>query len=292
MTAASTVDVYSTPIHSGDTLLVHFEPGIMPDRMRDYLRDIRLSGVKVVFCCHRFDQAILSAWGFGADRFVVHRNYGISDSRVVEIPLGCPVYTSTETPEGIRIRMGLPTDRIIAITIGFLASWKRLPELARALAAALGDSNIFIVFQTPLPFQHEGTEEANLRGAMASFKTGSAQLSTNFIGPKDLLDLTYSADLGFFFHPIHTGSVSAATKQLISVRRPMVVTASSHAADLRQGVERIATFDPATFARHVVHVASDPVRLKELKTEATREYERINMDVVAAQYLELFEGLG
>jgi len=57
------------------------------------------------------------------------------------------------------------------------------------------------------------------------------------------------------------------------------------------GVVRIGSFDPAEFAREVVSVATNTEAMAGLQRDATHEYDRLNMDVVAKQYVELFEQL-
>jgi hypothetical protein len=69
------------------------------------------------------------------------------------------------------------------------------------------------------------------------------------------------------------------------------VTNSSHASDLRKGIVRVDTFDCGTFARAAVSLAEDATRRAALEAEMGQEYERMNMDAVAAKYLALFEAL-
>jgi hypothetical protein len=289
VTATTAADLDRATSGELDAILVHFEPGIIPDSLRQRLQILRARGVKIVFCCHWFEPSTLRDWSAVVDRFVVHRSYGITDSRVVEIPLGCAVYEPKETIAAVRARLGLPIARTVVTTLGFLAEWKRLPDIVRALALARGE--VFVNIQTPLPFQYAGNEEAKLRTAMTLFAPGTARLSTEFIDRKALLDFAYASDLGFLFHAIHTNSASAATKPFVSARCPLVITSSSHTSDLRAGIERVEGFDPAVFAQRVVSTARDQNKLSALKAQMQREYARMNMTVVAAQYFNLLKQL-
>jgi glycosyltransferase involved in cell wall biosynthesis len=274
-------------LRAGDTLLVHFEPGLMTEKV---CRRVLNSSARRVFCCHWFAPDVVGKWP-EVDKFVVHRDYSVRNPKVVEIPLGCPPYEPSGSVADIRDRFGIPQDRLVVTTVGFLAAWKQLPELARALAVQTDElREVFVNFQTPLPFLIVNDEELRLRISMHHFAPGAYRYSTDFLSRTDLADLVYASDLGFVFHPADTGSVSAAVRQFTSSRCPLVVNSSSHSSDLR-GVERVNGFDLETFTRMVVRTALNKERLVELKNQTVKEYERINMDAVAAQYLSLFRSL-
>ena len=88
----------------------------------------------------------------------------------------------------------------------------------------------------------------------------------------------------------NTGSVSAATKQFVSGRTPLVITGSSHASDLQGGVVRVEGFDPADLAEAALSLARDERRRAALREEAEREYARLNMNEVARRLAELLQG--
>lgn len=290
----SDVDSAAGVLGPGDVLLMHFEPSIMSNGLRGALESACARGVKVVFCCHYFDRQSFDRWEPLAHRFVVHRSYGFSHPKIVEIPLGCPIYEPEASRADLRARWGLPKDRVVLTTVGFLSAWKKIPELVEALLAyAPSQPRLFINVQAPRPFfeQPQSSEESRLHAQMARFPSGYARCSTDFLGQRDLLDMVHASDVGFVFHGTHTGSVSAATKQFVSARTPVVVTSSSHAADLRAGVERVDSLDPHAFAGRVVHVATQTVMQAKMREEMQAEYDRINMDVVALQYLDLFRNL-
>lgn len=278
----------------GTTLLVHFEPGLVSGSTAELLREARGRGARIVFCCHLFEPAILSAWGSLVDRFVVHRPYaGVASDKLVEIPLGCPEYTPpAEDRAALRARLGLPADRLVATTLGFLVRWKRLPETLTALLEQLPPS-VFLQVLTPPPFRGSAEDEiARVYAVLARHKAHDRVLfSTDFRPAQELLDRVHASDLGFLYHGEDTGSVSAATKSFVSARTPLVATGSSHAADLREGVLRVGSFQHKAFAVEVARVAEDPALRKDLRAGMAREYERLRMTAVARQYAQLLSRL-
>jgi len=245
-------------------------------------------------CCHWYDHEYMSQYEDNVDCFVLHRDYSPKSEKSVFIPLGCPVYRATKENPELRTQFGLPLDATVLTTIGFLTRWKSIPELAMAMLNAIaGHPKLHVRIHTPWPYDDAGAgaEEASVRAVMNAHGCKNMSFSKEFLPEHEALDLAHASDLGFVFHGFHTRSVSAATKQFVSAGRPLVVTGSSHASDLRMGVVRIGSFDPAEFAREVVSVATNTEAMAGLQRDATHEYDRLNMDVVAKQYVELFEQL-
>jgi len=279
-------------LRRGDTLLVHYEPGLVTGAMRGGVASAHARGIKIVFCCHWFARRVLDDWPL-VTRFVVHKDYGIRDKRVVRIPLACPVYAPIESKEALRQRLGLPQGKVIITTLGFLSTSRRFPELARELLSAASDHpDIFINFQTPLPFVYTKDETPALRAAMGRFDKSRWRLSTEFLeDPRALTDYVYASDMGALYHPAHSESASAAAKQFVSAQRPLVINMSSHASDLQGGFVRVSDFNIGNLARVAIELACDRDRLDDLQLQAQLQYARINMNVVAERYVQLFESL-
>lgn len=297
------VDVVPVPFHAadsavgalsgGDVMLVHFEPSVVPQQFPRVLEGARGRGAKIVFCCHWFEPRVLQQWGDLVHKFVLHRGgYDLAHDRIAEIPLGCPTWTRARSRSEVRAARGIPQDKTVLLTVGFLSPWKQLPEAIGAVVRAAGaHPQLHIHAQTPLPFfESQTVEHARLLEACAPHG-GRVTASTEFLPRADLLDLVGACDVGFVYHPMHTGSVSAATKQFVSARVPVVVTGSSHAADLAAGCRRSGGFDLGSFAHEAVSLAVDGPGLLSLRADMEREYDRVNMDVVAAQYVALARGL-
>ena len=271
-------------------LLVHYEQMLVPIGFVDTLRALRARNVRVVFCCHWYVYSVLGAYRDLVDAFVVHRPSG---HQTVEIPLGCPIYTPGENREALRARLGFSPNDVVVTTLGFLSQWKRIPETLEAILSQAKDPRLFLQIQTPRHFsnQESGHEEAAVRAVIAKYPHARVRFSTDFLPERDLLDCVYASDLGFVFHGYNTDSVSAANKQFVSARCPLVITDSTHSSDLRDGVVRVPGFDMSAFTREVLHVAEDEKTREKLQAGMVVEYARINMDTVAEQYLALFKRL-
>jgi hypothetical protein len=72
----------------------------------------------------------------------------------------------------------------------------------------------------------------------------------------------------------------------------MVVTNSSHTADMEDGILRIGSFDTRGMADAIAKLIGDMRMLDNYATGTRREYERLNMKAVASQYLKLFATRG
>lgn len=285
---------------ANQVVLVHFEAGLAdPTRLSFYGRASKARGVKTVFCCHWYEDNYMRENYQGvADKFVVHRHYGTM-LPISIIPLGCPVYEPSAPRSELRAKFGYGDQDVVLTTIGFLATWKRLPDVAKGMMdqlAVLWPSGLAmkIHFQTPWPFYagDAAVHESDIRRTMANHQSGSRmKLSTEFLSEQDALDLAHASDVGFVFHGIHTHSVSAATKQFVSARTPLVVTNSSHSSDI-DGVEKVDTFDMMTFCRAVTGLGFDADKRANMRERMAREYERLNMNAVAGRYVDLFKELG
>jgi hypothetical protein len=277
---------------AGEIFLVHHEPGLVhPDYFRQFLVQARERQAKIVFCCHFYEPNYMWHYEGLVDRFVIHREYPVTRNTTI-IPLGCPLYEATAPKEALRERFGLPLGKTILTTIGFLTPWKAFPTIARAFVeATAGHDNLFVNFHTPWPFDTGGVqaEEDALRAIID--QNPQFKFSKEFLPEEETLALARASDVGFNLHNIHTGSVSAATKQFVSARRPLVITSSNHVSDLKRGVLKVDSFDCGTFARAAVSLAENPQQRQLLEEEMGAEYERINMNAVARKYLALFEAL-
>jgi glycosyltransferase involved in cell wall biosynthesis len=275
-----------------DVVLFHFEPGVIGNQavFQSALRTVRARGGKVVFCCHMYEDGIGRTYGSMVDRFVLHRTYYGAPPKSAVIPLGCPVYSPAGRDE-LRQQWGFPSGVFVLTTVGFLTSWKRTPEVVAAVVDAISPSGMLVYVQAPWPADSAGAlaqrEDASMRRTVQG-REAQVRFSTDFLPEARLLDLIHASDLGFVFHGIDTGSVSAATKAFISGRCPVVITGSSHSADMIRGVKRVSGFDPRIFGQEVVKIASDAGLLEKLRAGVEAEYQRLNMDAVAKLYVEEF----
>ena len=289
--STASYDLLPKDVQAGEIVLFHYEPSLVtsPLPFQECMQRVRQMGGKVVFCCHWYKHSETTKYDSFVDKYVLHRTYPDAGSLSVVIPLGAPLYDPpAEGRSALRSRFGLPEDKFVLTTVGFLAEWKRMPEVVERLADVLPGSMLVRV-QAPLPYLAAGKayyqQDIALKKAAEKWP-GRVISSTDFLSEKDLTDLVHASDLGFVFHPQDTGSVSAATKQFVSARVPVVVTGSTHASDVVRGVRRVGSFEIDAFVREVVRIAADVELMGKLRKGIALEYDRINMDVVAARYVE------
>lgn len=274
---------------AGSVVLVHYEPALMTREVERSLRLARSNGVHVVLCCHWFDAKKLSELESFADRIVLHRDYGVEHPKIVRIPLGAQEYKARDR-SSLRARFGFaPAVRVIT-TAGFLSPWKRIPEQVEALVP-LVRSDMSLLLQLLCPPHYSDTSKAQERAIEAAIgDVVNVRFVHDFLPRDEVLDRIAASDVGFLYHPVDTGSVSAATKQFASARCPLVVTGSTHDADMQDGVV-VAGMSLNEFATQVVALAKDEPRRVALAAGMEREYARLRMGEIAKRYKMLFEEL-
>lgn len=296
------VNLLETPLNNltmlreaapGQVFLLHVEPSLLGPDFDNALSSALQRGAYVAVCFHYLDDTLYSRVKNRAHAMVRHRDYGLHDPRLHEVPLGCPVY---EPPSGterqvLRQRFGLPKSAIVVTTVGFLAPWKQIPETALQLLGRL-PANAHLQLICPSHFSGESGAEAHKLSAIVDMHPTRTIWTSSFIPARELLDRVAASDLGFVYHPVNTGSCSAATKPFVSARCPVVVTSSNHASDIREGAIRTSELDIAGFAETVASVTRNPHSLQHFRAGMQRDYERLNMRRVAEQYLNVFRNIG
>lgn len=278
-------------VQPGTVLLLHVEPSLLGADFDNALATALQRGAYVGVCFHYLDEILLRRFASRAHAMVVHRDYGISNPLFHEVPLGCPVYEPPSSAKReIRQRLGIPPDATVVTTLGFLSPWKRLPEVALNLLAQ--NAGIFVQMICPSHFSGESMGEVSKMRDLASVHSANLRWSPEFIPASEVLDRVAASDLGFVYHPVNTGSCSAATKPFVSARCPVVLTPSNHSSDVREGAYRVPSYDLGEFTRMVVAVARDPRLLIELQAGMQRDYERLNMKRVAEMYLDVYRKIG
>lgn len=277
----------------GQPFLLHVEPSLLTHDFDNALSSALQRGAYVAACFHYLDDTLYKRFRHRAHAMVRHRDYGIHDARMHEVPLGCPVYEPPplSAKQELRARFGLPHDAVVVTTVGFLSPWKQIPETALQLASRLPD-NAHVQLICPSHFSGESASETSKLTGIINMHVKKMTWTSAFIPRSELLDRVACSDLGFVYHPVNTGSCSAATKPFVSARCPVVVTTSNHSSDVREGAFRTPHLDIPQFVETVVGLAQNAHSLHALRAGMQRDYERLNMRRVAEQYLDVFRNIG
>jgi hypothetical protein len=274
---------------AGAEILIHAEPCLLKQGFDDALRAAHRRGAKVVTCFHYCDKDFLRRLADSSDVLVTHRDYGIPHPKVKIVPLACPVYLPGNSAD-LRREHGLPADKTILTTLGFLTPWKRMVELTQHLLPLLEQHGMLLQILSPTHFSGDQNREGERLQRLVQGKS-AVLWRPNFLPEEEVLERASASDLGLMYHGQHTGSCSAASKTFVSARCPLLVTPSNHDSDIRDGAARVRSFDLAEFAERAVELVRDASKLAALRNGMERDYERMNRAAVAQQYLDIFRSI-
>lgn len=290
--AAAILDAFPRP----DIVQIQFDPSFVTSE-HDFLCGLefvreRAPEIGIVLTAHHYDEGVYGVYGRVVDRIIIHRPWGDLPEKVIHLPQGCrstPLVDKVET----RARFALPQDTPIFTSFGFAMPWKLIPDFFNALVPYLVDHNIFGQF---LHAAHNSCSEyAQVIAA------GMQQLSienniqdkvfitTEFLDDDVIMARLQASDVGVVFgSSLTTGSSSAALKQFVSARLPIVACDITHYRDLSGGVSYVPP-DPVDLARETVALLQDPERLLQLREEQEKNYEELNFDAFAGRHVEIYK---
>lgn len=277
----------------GTPVLVHAEPSLLGADFDMALDEAVAMGAYVATCFHYLDRDLLRRFETRSHALVSHRTYDFNHPNMRVIPLGCPVYEPSASREELRQKYNLPIGEKILTTAGFLSPWKKFPEIVAAFLPHLKEQNLWLQLCCPGHFSGQSSGEIQRINALRTNTNGERVIwQSDFVPAAELVERCAASDLGFVFHNTDTGSVSAATKQFVAARCPIVVTSSNHASDLQRGVVRVGNLDIGNFISQVLGLANSPTFLASLRADIEEDYRRLNMREIARQYVQVFSDLG
>jgi len=171
---------------------------------------------------------------------LVRREFpGIAVGRV-----GLPVADPGKTDRaGARARLGLRSDDVVLMHLGFLTPEKGLTEILTGVAAAV---------RTGLPVRlvvgGEGLVTEALRRAAVNAGVEEALLCTGWIEDEDLPGLPAAADLGVVYRTPSAGETSAAALRFLACGVPVAVGGSRQFLELPEPVAPRLTPGPSAAA--------------------------------------------
>jgi glycosyltransferase involved in cell wall biosynthesis len=282
-----------------DILHVQYETLISGpwDRLRMMAAEMRGLNprLRVFVTLHRTGtDTVNGAQSIGDVQIIVSQDHTFHDLPNMHIAtMGCPVYPERDRVVE-RARLNIPERALVLSTFGFLVNWKRTNEVVRHLIPHLqADTNLYLQLLCAYNSFAEPNEGPNIAAdIMQAVHHAHVQdrvhLITDFLSREEVNRRLSMADVGFLYAPIHTGSTSAANKDFVSARLPLVLSDSNHHWDIRQGVIRSPGLEVAHFASHVVAVARDQELRARLKNEMKELYNTINWDRSAERHIELY----
>jgi glycosyltransferase involved in cell wall biosynthesis len=289
-----------------DLLHLHYEPAITPPRntLYDILNDIRQRGTKTIMTCHAVIPEVVDEL---LRKNLIHHaivhwlppGITFSDPRITVMGgMGCPQYDPQRAIHKLSVRekYGFPPGAQIISTFGFASGGRGHFEVLEQLAPRL-QQHSHIMMQLILPanfLNQEGKDYVHqeIQRVAAEYHIGrQIHLVAEFLPPLDVMNRLWLSDLGFLYIGQDTYSSSAAIRQFISARLPLVVNSSSHFADVRRGVVRVDSFHLAEFSDAVWDTLQDAELCQKLSLEHARTYEQYVWPIFGERHLNIYRKL-
>ena len=281
-------------LKSGDGInadLVHIqhEPSIAPVNFINILHSLRSEGHKIAITYHNIDPSLvdLHLRDNLIDAVMIHwpppNNSPPNDPRIHIIGgMGCPVF---DPPMGedekarLRAQFGFgPSDFIIS-TFGFAAVGRGHYEVIEEMIPYLvTHPNVKFQIITPGNFLNEGGAQyvkQRIDGIKNEYKLEDRIIViTDFIADREAIERLWVSDMGYLYLGMDTMSSSSAIRFFVSARLPLVITSSSHFADIRRGVIITDGDVLPEFTNNIIELAQNQNARHRLRGEHESTYQR------------------
>lgn len=255
--------------------------------------------IPIVVTMHRIERELAVFLSKYSKKIVVLRNtpaemLGLPTDKLLYEDMGTPVLPVIPKQKA-RADLGLPMDSTIISTFGFLAGWKSITPVVKALAPVLKSNpkyhlqlltsgHFMLIKDSDIEAEtiYKSSEEAGVWPQITHL--------TSFLSDAEIHARLCASDVGFIFAPIHTGSSSAAARRFVAAGVPLVITESNHFEALTKGVLR-TTFDLGDFVRGICRVADDEPYRKFLSGEMLGFKEETLWSKVAGEHIKIYESV-
>lgn len=186
-----------------------------------------------------------------AEELIRRENHGIAVGRV---GLAVADPGPTDRP-GVRSRLGLDTDDLVLMHLGFLTPGKGLAEILSGVAAAAG-----LGLKIRLAVVGEGEGMNPLRNAAARVGIEDRLVATGWVEPEDFPGFPAAADLGVALRTPSAGETSAAALRFFACGVPVAVGGSRQFLELPElAAPRLTPGPPAPaeLARLLAEIGTD-----------------------------------
>lgn len=284
-----------------DILHIEYEPSMLQEELLAFkLGKVRkLTGAKTVVTLHYATQEMMQRLESVVDKFIVHRHYWLNKKddykHTTFIPMPCPVMGETPAPVMLRVQFGIPVDKTVLTTFGFLAKWKQTDTAIESLCKHIQErkENVFLQVLTSSHFWSTYDSEVMLNHIKESLKKHNIPgfVTSEFLRDSEIVQRFVLSDLGFLYAPIHTAGNSAAGLEFLAGCLPVVVTQSDHFATLDDSTCVRTPFSPDEFAKNVLDISKDTGRIRTMREACTRMYQERNFSTFVAAHNTLYSYL-
>ncbi len=287
-------------VPSSDIVHIHYEPSIAPSQQvfETILRDLRNEGRLIVCTMHAVDPGLVRH--LLATRLVnlvlIHwppPGMEINDPRIIILGgMGVPNFQMPrgEMRDGLREQYGFGQFDKIITTFGFASVGRGHYEIVEELTPMLvANPNVKMQLLCPPNFLNEQGAEivyGQLDQIASAYHIGKQiHVVKEFIPDTEVLMRMWLSDVGYLYIPFDTISSSSAVRFFTGARLPVLLTPSSHFADMRLGVARCDSVALPEFAIDLWGLLHDQARITRLRHEAQRAYESWRWPVFAEKML-------
>lgn len=277
-------------------LNIQYEPAIMPptDLLINLIKEIQRRRVKVFLTLHSEPDTVKRLLDI-VDGFIYHKPPTLihSDNRKVNIiPMGVPVFDPTRSLSEARAFYGFKdTDKIITTT-GFMFTWKQHANVLESMVPYLkADSNIKVQLLTSSndinPYECI-KENKNIKAVIERNNIENQVVHiTDFLSQNELSERLWLSNLGYLWSDITTSSSSAAGKEFITSRLPLIATESSHYHDLISGVIK-TPMDKGLFISKIFEILNHE-DISHLYSELETTYNLLNYNDLIYRYIDIYK---
>ncbi len=261
------------------------------------IHKINALGIKTIVTFHletEDSQKIVDA----ATHAIFHRplSFVKQDSKKISfIPLGVPVFDCDLSKKQLREKYNFSQNKLILTTFGFLIPWKEYSSVLEILAPYLKlNPEYHLQLLTSIPnvsndmiedgkIEHSKIEEIVKKNKIENQVTHKI----DFLSQSELSERLALSDLGFSWGSLTINDTSAAAKEFVSARLPLVLTKSPHYHDMNYGTIKVGC-DKNFFVKTIIKTLKDRSKIISLKEEMDFFYKKTNNDFIISEHIEVF----
>lgn len=259
------------------------------------LYKLKRRNVKSILTIHCADQDLTHILPL-ADSVIIHKNLDERTTRTIRnlhfIPMGTPEYVPMFSKKAARLKYGFSESDKIIVTSGFMFKAKEHANILLEMVPFLKKSPAYKV-QLLTAFHDVVKEQCqieyeNIQRVITMYGLHDQVIHiTDFLKQQELSERIWMSDIGFVWMDCHTNETSAAAKEFIAARIPLIACDSSHFHDLHKGVVKIP-LDRSLYARTIFEIL-ESVELKRLKIEIEELYEERRYKNLITRFIQAYK---
>lgn len=276
-----------------NVLNLQYEPSITYDltTLKHIILELKKHNIKTIFTVHSEHPTLLKLSNL-VDGFLYHKTttLDLPTEKIFYVPMGVPVFNSLLSKNEMKVKYNLENKKVITTT-GFMFTWKQHANVLQEMVPYLQKHPEVIVqlltsFNSINPTECS-IENDNIRSVITSNHLEDRVIHlTSFLPQEELSERLYLSDLGYLWSALTTTSSSAASKEFITSRLPLVVTNSNHYHDMNRGVVK-TNIDKAEFIKTIFTTLYSN-ELDILSKDLESLYQQLNYNDLILKYLEVY----